>query len=40
MDYATEAEAQARADALNAKYGKIVYRVTVTPNGRYRPTTR
>lgn len=40
MDYKTIEEAQAKADALNAKYGKVVYRVIQTPNGRFRPTTR
>ena len=41
MFYKTAEEAQTRADALNAKYGKIVYRVIQDPKtGLYRPTTR
>lgn len=41
MNYKTQAEAQAKADALNAKYGKVVYRVVADEAGsRYRVTTR
>jgi hypothetical protein len=41
MMYKTAEEAQAKADALNAKYGKVIYRVVQDPrSGLYRPSTR